>query len=688
MWTKRLMLVVPVAVVAVLLQAYLWVPTYERQATGNPDRLVRFIDAGIGDAAILNPILNADTASANIVDHCFDGLLDTDEELRLRGRLATGWTITERAAFPLPAGVEFAALRTTLQRELGKDLVAVELRPAQRVEATVPAAAPEGAPQPVTVDRPPYIALALARVVPDLFARVEPLLPAAALETIDRLGRLHAGPEVTKEALAVHLDEVLPLRQEQPVIELQLRPGVKFHDGHPFTAADVVFTWRAIMDPRNLSPRTSDFEPIADIEVVDPLRVRVVYKRLFSPAIDAWSMGILPEHLLNREALEREARARGLEAEKVAAFGMRDSDFNRHPVGTGAFRFVAWESDEQIRLQRNDDYWDGPPEYREYIYRVLPDNFIQELEFRAGTIDSYGAEPHQVARYKEDPEYQPFSRLGTGYTYIGYNLRKPLFQDVRVRRALGMAIDVETIIRYLLYGEGEPVTGPYPKGTNWYDPDTPALPYDPAGAEALLEEAGWHRGPDGIRVKDGQRLAFALITNNGNAQRKAIGTIAQDAWRKIGVECQFQLFEWAVFLKDFINTGEFDACVLGWSMGRDFDLFQLWHSSQTGPQQLNFVGYKSAEADALIERLRREYDEAEQIRLAHRLHRRIAEDAPYTFLFAPRGTTVLDRKIVLVERRPDGSEVYHKIKPVKSGAIGFYFNRWRKLPHVPQFAAE
>ncbi|MGD2062341.1 MAG: ABC transporter substrate-binding protein [Nitrospirota bacterium] len=688
MWTKRLMLLVPVIVVAVLLQSYLWVPTYERQTTGNPARLVRFIAAGIGDAAILNPILNADTASANIVDHCFDGLLDLDEELRLRGRLATGWTITERAAFPLPEGTGFAALRPALREALGDDLVTAELRPAQRVETSIPAAVPDGAPQPVTVDRLPYVALRLARVVPDLFARIEPLLPADALDGIDRLDRLHAAPEVTEEVLTAHLDALFPVRQEQPVIEFRLRPGVTFHDGHPFTAADVVFTWRAIMDPRNLSPRTSDFEPIADIEVVDPLRVRVVYKRLFSPAIDAWTMGILPEHLLNREALEREARARGLDGEKLATFGMRDSDFNRHPVGTGAFRFVSWESDEQIRLARNDDYWDGPPEYHEYIYRVLPDVFTQELEFRAGTIDSYGAEPHQVARYREDPNYQPFSRLGTGYTYIGYNLRKPLFQDVRVRKALGMAIDVETIIRYLLYGEGERVTGPYPKVTNWYDPDTPPLPYDPAAAAALLEDAGWYPGPDGIRVKDGRRLAFALITNHANPQRKAIGAIAQDAWRKIGVDCQFQLFEWAVFLKDFINTGEFDACILGWSMGRDFDLFQLWHSSQTGPQQLNFVGYKNAEADALIERLRREYDEAEQARLARHLHRLIAADAPYTFLYAPRGTTVLDRKIVVVERLPDGTEKYHKIKPIKTGEIGFYFNRWRKLAHTPEFAAD
>ena len=684
MWTRRLMLFLPLVVVAVLFQSYLWVPTYARQTVGNPERLVRYIDAGIGDAAILNPILNADSASSNIVSRCFDGLLDYDEELHLRGRLATSWRITERAAFPLADGVDTAAVAHRVREALGAVVTGVEVEPPRTVVEEIAVA--EGAPPvAVTVRRPAYLHLELGSVVPDLFGR---LAEAAAtrLGATARRGRITVPEGVAEADLAPHLDLLLPLAVEQPVIEFSLRRGVRFHDGHPFTAADVLFTYNAIMDPANLSPRTSDFEPIDHLEVVDPYRVRVVYKRLFSPAITAWTMGILPAHLLNQEALKREAEAKGLTGEALAHFGMRDSNFNRHPVGTGAFRFVSWSSDEEIVLARFDDYWEGRAEYRDYVYRVLPDVFIQELEFRAGTIDSYGAEPHQVARYKRDPRYQPFSRLGSGYTYIGYNLRQPMFQDVRVRKALGMAVDVEQIIRYLLYGEGERVTGPYPRTTPWYDLEVAPLPYDPAAAGRLLDEAGWRLGPDGIRAKDGRRLAFTLITNHGNAQRKAIGTIVQDQWRKIGVDCSFQLFEWAVFLKDFINPGRFDACILGWSMGREFDLFQLWHSSQTHPQQLNFVGYANPEADRLIERLRRTYDEATQTRLARRLHRIIAADAPYTFLYAPRGTTVLDKRIVVVRRDPDGTEHYERIHPTKSGEIGFYFNRWRKLAEAPVFA--
>jgi len=161
-------------------------------------------------------------------------------------------------------------------------------------------------------------------------------------------------------------------------------------------------------------------------------------------------------------------------------------------------------------------------------------------------------------------------------------------------------------------------------------------------------------------------------------------TIAQNAWKKIGVKCNTQYFEWAVFLKDFVNTGDFDAVVLGWSMGIDPDLYQLWHSSQAGPQQLNFIGYHNPTADELIIRIRQEYKIDVQRKLAHQLHRLIAEDQPYTFLYAPLGTTVLDKKIVLVYEEY-GSERYEKIYPTKSGDISFHFHRWRKLEFTPEF---
>ena len=211
------------------------------------------------------------------------------------------------------------------------------------------------------------------------------------------------------------------------------------------------------------------------------------------------------------------------------------------------------------------------------------------------------------------------------------------------------------------------------------------LPYDPEAARALLESKGWRLNADGWLEKDGTVFEFNLITNSGNPIRKNVMTIAQNAWKKIGVKCNTQYFEWAVFLKDFVNTGDFDAVVLGWSMGIDPDLYQLWHSSQAGPQQLNFIGYNNARADDLIVRIRQEYDQEVQRTLTHELHRLIAEEQPYTFLYSPLGTRVLDKKIVLVNKADDGSERYEKIYPIPSGDIMFHFHRWRKLELTPSF---
>ena len=167
--------------------------------------------------------------------------------------------------------------------------------------------------------------------------------------------------------------------------------------------------------------------------------------------------------------------------------------------------------------------------------------------------------------------------------------------------------------------------------------------------------------------------------------RKNILTIAQESWRKIGIKCNTQLFEWAVFLKDFVNALKYDALVLGWSMGIDPDLYQIWHSSQIGPRQLNFVGYKNAEADRLITRIRREYDRSKQITMARELHRMIARDQPYTFLYVAKSTQLLDKKIVIVEKEESGKKKYQKIYPTKDGRIRYYFNKWKKLATIPEF---
>jgi ABC-type transport system substrate-binding protein len=367
---------------------------------------------------------------------------------------------------------------------------------------------------------------------------------------------------------------------------------------------------------------------------------------------------------------------------------MRDSDFNRHPVGTGPFVFREWKSDQYIVLDRHEEYWEGAPNYRSYTYRIVPDLLTQEMEFYGGAIDNYGVQPHQVERLKDDPAYQNFSGLSFGYTYIGYNMRRDLFKDKRVRKALGMAIDTDKVIRYVMYDQAERITGPFVKQTDYYDRGIQPLPYDPEGALKLLKEAGWVRNSEGWLEKDGKRFAFTLITNGGNDIRKSILTIAQDSWKKIGIDVKTDIVEWSVFIGRHVNTGNFDALILGWSMGIDPDLYQIWHSSQSNQNQLNFVGFNNKEADDLIVKIRQEYDHDKQVQYSHQLHRIIADEQPYTFLYVGKWTAVLDRKIVIKEVLPAGEEEIRKITPTRTGNYSFYFNKWIKLAENPVFEME
>jgi ABC-type transport system substrate-binding protein len=706
MTIKRILIFAPLLLTLVLLQSYFWVPTYEQQAKGNPDRLNQFINASIGDAAILNPILSADSASSEIEGKVFEGLLDRDEDLNFRGRLAKTWKIYEEAYFYVNAAADIPgrgrldpqaivellqnykqkenlsppALKQTLENIKAISLIPSRTYTVTKFAKITPDAKKTTAIE-ISVSAPARVKLELNKVDQDLFTNLKQVLGDPYFSSFRGQQFLTAQPPIDKERLSFFARELLPAIAHNPVIVFNLRKNVKFHDGHIFNAHDVKFTYEAIMDPKNLSPRISDYEPVKAVEVIDPLTVRIVYKRLYSPAIGTWGMGILPEHLLNAEALRKQALRLGKDPE---TFSMRQSAFNRHPIGCGPFVFGEWKSDQFIVLHRFEDYWEGPPNYKKYIFRVIPDLLTQEMEFYAGTIDSYGVQPHQVKRLKADPRYQSFSGLSFGYTYIGYNMRRKPFDDRRVRQALSMAIDVNKIIEYVIYNQGERITGPFPRQTDFYNNNVKPIAYDPQGALELLAEAGWKPDSEGWLEKNGRRLQFKLITNNGNDIRKAILAIAQDSWKQIGIDVRTDLLEWSVFIQERVNKLDFDALVLGWSMGIDPDLYQIWHSSQTGPNQLNFVGFKNKEADDLIIKIRQEYNHEQQVKYCHRLHEIIAQEQPYTFLYVGKWTAILDKRIVIRENDESGNAVYKKITPTKTGSFTFYFNKWIKLAKVPE----
>lgn len=705
---RRVLIWVPTVFVIFLLQSYFWVPTYEEETRGNPNRLAEYIEASIGDAQILNPILSSDSASSTIEDRVFEGLIDRDENLNFRGRVATRWEIFEEAYFypndqasvsskgPMNAQGVAELLREAIKTRKGKnDPVSKSLSNVEKVEVIPPRSSEitreekegggKAAPVTIQITAPARVRLTLKEVDQELFNRLSELLGKEYFSSFDGSRFIRVRPDAFSQKKAVYGREFLPATEHNPVIVFHLRPGIRFQDGRPVTAEDVRFTYEAIMNPRNLSPRVSDYEPVKAVEVVDSLTVRIIYKYLYSPGLGTWGMGILPRHLLSPEALRQEAIRRSKDPEK---FTLRESEFNRNPIGCGPFRFREWKSGRYVTLERFKDYWEGPPNYHQYAFRVIPDMLTQEMEFYAGTLDSYNLQPHQVQRLEKNPTYQHFSGTSFGYSYIGYNMRREPFKDRRVRTALGMAIDVNRIIKYVLYGQGKRITGPFPEQTDYYDQSVKPLPYDPEGALKLLAEAGWKRGSDGWLQKDGKRLRFTLIANQGNNIRKAILAIAQDSWRNIGIDVRTDVLEWAVFIQERVQKHDFDALVLGWVMGIDPDLYQIWHSSQTHGNQLNFVGFQNREADDLIVRIRREYNREKQVEYCHELHRIIAEEQPYTFLYVGQWTAILDKRIVIQEVDSGGKVHYSRIKPTKTGNFMFYFNKWIKLPEAPKFAAE
>jgi peptide/nickel transport system substrate-binding protein len=444
---------------------------------------------------------------------------------------------------------------------------------------------------------------------------------------------------------------------QEPKITFSLRRGVRWHDGKPFTAHDVKFTYDKIMDEKTNTVRRSSYELVKTAEVLDPYTFRITYKQPFSPGLESWGIGIIPKHLLGEEDINT-------------------TSFNRKPIGTGAFRFVEWVSDEKIVVEANPNYFEGKPNLDRIVYRIIPETALNEMEIMTRGVDYSSVYPYEYRRMNEVPFLKIYSQPSLGYTYIGYNLKNPLFQDKRVRQAFTHAINREEIVQYVLYGLGTVATGPFPNHLWYCNPNVKPLPYDPQKARQILSEAGWKdTNGDGILDRDGKPFKFTLITNSGNDTRRDVGVLVQRQLREIGIDVTFELYEWSVFLKNFVNAKHFDACVLGWSLSVDPDAYEIWHSSQI-ERGFNFISYQNPEVDRLWEAGRKEYDVEKRKQIYWRIHELIADDQPYTFLYVPLGMAALQKKFQIVEKDAGGKEVLRSIQMEKAGLL-YDLVRWQ-----------
>jgi peptide/nickel transport system substrate-binding protein len=402
---------------------------------------------------------------------------------------------------------------------------------------------------------------------------------------------------------------------------------------------------------------------VKSAEVLDPYTFRVTYKEPFSPGLDSWGIGIIPKHLLENADINT-------------------TSFNRHPIGTGPFRFIEWVSDEKIVLEANSRYFEGRPDLNGIIYRIIPETALNEMEILTRGADYSGISPFEYRRMEEIPSVKVYSQPSLGYTYIGYNLKNPLFQDRRVRRALTYAINREQIVQYVLYGLGVVATGPFPNQMWYWNPNVKPIPYDPQKARELLAEVGWKPNKNGILEKEGKPFRFTLITNSGNDTRRDVGVLVQRQLHEIGIDVTLELYEWSVFIKDFIDARHFDACILGWGLSVDPDAYEIWHSSQI-EKGFNFTSYRNPEVDKLLVEGRREYDIRKRKQIYWRIHELIADDQPYTFLFVPLAISALEKRFFLLQKDQAGKEHLEPIRMEKAGLL-YDITKW----YVPKMRQE
>jgi len=423
-------------------------------------------------------------------------------------------------------------------------------------------------------------------------------------------------------------------------ITFHLRKGVKWHDGAPFTSHDVMFTYKTMVSPKTPTAYAESYLQVKSATMPDDYTFVATYSKPFAKALISWGLNILPKHLLEGKDITK-------------------SPLGRHPIGTGAYRFKEWKTGEKLVFIANNEYFEGRPGIGKVIIRIIPDPTAIFVNLKAGQVDRAGLTPFQY-KYQTGKEsfkknFERYEYLAFSYTYLGYNLTRPLFKDVRVRQAISYAIDKKELVEKVLLGYGKEATGPYKPGTWVYNQNVKKYPYDIRKAKSLFAEAGWKDSDgDGILDKNGKAFSFEIITNQGNVKRKKTATIIQRKLKEVGVQVKIRIIEWAAFLKEFVHKKNFDALILGWGGGPEPDIYNVWHSSKTKPGELNHISYKNSEVDELLEKGRRTFKQSERKKYYDRIQEILAEEQPYTFLYVAEDLSAIQKRFKGIVPSPLG----------------------------------
>lgn len=379
----------------------------------------------------------------------------------------------------------------------------------------------------------------------------------------------------------------------------QLREGVKWHDGTPFTAEDVKYTFEWVLEPSNGAPNMGLYTDIGEIEIVNDHEIIFHLDQANAFLLNNIArMPITPKHEGDR------------------------ADFRQNPLGTGPYKFVSWTRDDRLVLVENEEYWGGRPNIPNVVFRSIPENSTRLLAFEAGEIDIFqgGVVPQEINRLEEDPNYVVQRTPGTGYNYLGFNTKVGALSDVRVRQALSYVINREGIVQMVLNGIGTPGIGPVSPSLPWFNPDVERYEYSVEKAQELLREAGYEPGDINIR----------LFTNE-NPDRMRIAEILQFEAQRAGINVEVIIEEWGAYLARIQETDDFDIFILGWSGQLDPDRAMIRQFHTDGSN--NYGKYSNERVDYLLDLGRTvPGDSQESIDIYREAQKIVVDEVPYGFI--------------------------------------------------------
>ena len=442
-------------------------------------------------------------------------------------------------------------------------------------------------------------------------------------------------------ALAPRVAESWSVSPDHRTLTFHLREGVRWHDGTPVTADDVVFSAELARAPATENKTyASMLRGVEAVEAPDPRTVVVRYSMPTPDFLEAWRLPLLPRHLAGADA------------------DLLTGAFARHPVGCGPFRFVSYRPGQEIVLEASPDYWDGRPSIDRLVLKVFPDQRTALQALLLGELDLMRTSPDQ---WLEAQSADTSGRIGAFVFWplsvwpVIWKLEgNPFFGDARVRRAMIHALDREEFAAVVAHGQARPAVTTYHPDTEWADPGLRPLAYDRDLAARLLEQAGWiDADGDGVREKDGRPFRFTLLTPESSMQLlQQIAVWQQHSWEQVGLRVDIEQLEWQAF-RERRNAGAFDAVSFSLSLTPNPDQTELYHSSAR-ENGFNFYGLHDAEIDRLLDAGRAEWDPARRKEIYRDLQRRLLDEQPLAAVFHFASPTLHDAALEGLTASPVG----------------------------------